>query len=61
MTIFESRSEDLPAPLLPLKSLLPQAGAFDFPLWWGSESMPSREHQEHELLVFPVGKGLGVL
>lgn len=23
--------------------------------------MPSREHQEHELLVFPVGEGLGVL
>lgn len=38
-----------------------QAGAFDSPLWWGSESMPSREHQEHKLLVFPVGKGLGAL
>ena len=38
----------------------PQAGAFDSPLWWGSESTPSREHQL-ELLVFPVGKGLGAL
>lgn len=60
---MESRSEDLPAPLLPFKTLLPKLGP-SVPLFGsgcGSESTLSREHQEHELLVFPPGKGLRAL
>lgn len=48
------------SPSFTVEEPAPQAGAFDSPLWWGSESTPSREHQL-ELLVFPVGKGLGAL
>lgn len=49
------------SPSFTIEEPAPQAGAFDSPLWWGSESRPSREHQELELLVFPVGKGIGAL